>query len=63
MEISKEQVPDSCTVFAPANPATAVPLGAAEEEERKIPDYSAILAKIVDEVEIFTPGQPENAVQ
>ena len=63
MEISKEQIPDSCTVFAPANPATAVPLDAAEEEERKIPDYSAILAKIVDEVEIFTPGQAEEAVQ
>jgi len=63
MDISKEQVPDSCTVFAPANPATAVPLEAAEEEERKIPDYSAILARIVDEVEIFTPGQPEKSAQ
>ena len=63
MNISKEQVPDSCTVFAPANPATAVPLEAAEEEERKIPDYSAILARIVDEVEIFTPGQPEKSAQ
>ena len=59
MEISSEQVPDSCTVFAPANPATAVPLDAAEEEERKIPGYAEILARIVDEVEIFTPGEPE----
>ena len=63
MEISSEQVPDSCTVFAPANPATAVPLDAAEEEEAKIPDYAAILAKIVDEVEIFTPGGPEKPDQ
>ena len=57
MGISSEQVPDSCTVFAPANPATAVPLDAAEEEEQKIPGYAEILAKIVDEVEIFTPGE------
>ena len=56
MEISHEQVPDSCTVFAPANPATAVPLDVAEAEERKIPEYAAILEKIVDEVGVFTPG-------
>ncbi len=61
MEISSEQVPDSCTVFAPVNPATAVTLEAAEEEERKIPDYAAILEKIVDEVEVFVPGETEAA--
>ena len=63
MGISSEQVPDSCTVFAPANPATAVPLEAAEEEELKIPGYAEILARIVDEVEIFTPGKTEAADQ
>ena len=55
MEISKEQVPDSCTVFAPANPATAVDIETAEAEEAKIPDYAAILARIADEVRIVEP--------
>jgi len=57
MEVSQEQVPDSCTIFAPASPATAVTLETAEEEEAKIPEYSGILAKIVDEVRIVEPAQ------
>lgn len=61
MELSMKQVPDSCTVFAPVNPATAVPLEVAEEEELKIPEYAGILEKIVDEVEILTPGAPPDA--
>lgn len=54
MAISQQQVPDSCTVFAPVNPATAVPLETAEEEEQKIPGYAAILSDIVDRIEVRT---------
>ncbi len=57
MELSSIQVPDSCTVFAPANPATAVDIETAEAEEAKIPDYPALLAGIVDAIEVLTPGQ------
>ncbi|MBQ9087304.1 MAG: tRNA 4-thiouridine(8) synthase ThiI [Lentisphaeria bacterium] len=52
MELSKEQVPDSCTVFAPANPSTAVPAELAELEEAKIADYGDLLEKIVEEAVI-----------
>ena len=57
MELSSIQVPDSCTVFAPANPATAVDIETAEAEEEKIPGYSALLSSIVDAIEVVTPGQ------
>lgn len=49
MEQSKVQVPDSCTVFAPANPSTSVPAALAEQEEAKIPDYGILLEKIASE--------------
>ena len=52
MELSKEQVPDSCTVFAPANPSTAVPAELAELEEAKIANYGELLEKIVSEAVI-----------
>lgn len=45
---SSVQVPDSCTVFAPANPSTAVPAVLAEAEEAKIPDYNSLLEEIVN---------------
>ncbi len=46
MKYSAVQVPDSCTVFAPSNPATAAPVHIIENEEMKIPDYAAVLEKI-----------------
>ena len=49
MEQSKVQVPDSCTVFAPANPSTSVPAALAEQEEAKIADYGILLEKIASE--------------
>lgn len=42
------QAPDSCTVFAPASPSTNVPRHIAEAEERKIPDYDALLDEIAE---------------
>jgi thiamine biosynthesis protein ThiI len=52
MKLSSVQVPDSCTVFAPASPATSVPVDLALKEEAKIPDYAQLLQKIVDDIEI-----------
>lgn len=50
-DLSNTQVPDSCTVFAPSSPATATPESLAEAEERKIPDYPAVLEKIIADIE------------
>ena len=50
-DLSNTQVPDSCTVFAPSSPATATPEPVAEAEERKIPDYPAVLEKIIADIE------------
>ncbi len=50
LDLSNEQVPDSCTVFAPSSPATSVPLAVAEAEEAKIPDYAAVLEKIIEDI-------------
>ncbi len=47
-EISKLQVPDSCTVFAPASPATSAKLGKVENEELLIPDYEEELDKVIE---------------
>ncbi len=55
MVLSAPQVPDSCTVFAPASPATAAPLKQVEIQESRIPDYGALLDKIVSEVEVVEP--------
>ncbi|MBE6364971.1 MAG: tRNA 4-thiouridine(8) synthase ThiI [Lentisphaerae bacterium] len=52
MKQSSVQVPDSCTVFAPSNPATSAPVDLALKEEAKIPGYAAILEKIIDDIEI-----------
>ena len=52
MKQSSVQVPDSCTVFAPSNPATSAPVDLALKEEAKIPDYAGILEKIIQDIEI-----------
>ena len=52
MKLSSVQVPDSCTVFAPSSPATAVPAAIALKEESKIPNYAGLLEKIVADLEI-----------
>ena len=54
MEQSKVQVPDSCTVFAPANPSTSVPAALAEQEEAKIAEYGKLLEKIASEAVLET---------
>ncbi|MDD5597502.1 MAG: tRNA 4-thiouridine(8) synthase ThiI [Victivallaceae bacterium] len=54
-DMSSEQVPDSCTVFAPSNPATAVVLSKILEDEARIPEYPAMLKEIVENIEILTP--------
>ena len=48
-ELSKEQVPDSCTVFAPDRPSTRVSIEDAEAEEAKIPNYYEILERLAQE--------------
>ena len=51
-ELSIEQVPDSCTVFAPNSPATAAPLHKVEEEEKKL-EADKLLAEIIDNIEEY----------
>ena len=48
-ELSKEQVPDSCTVFAPDRPSTRVSVEDAEAEEAKIPGYYEIIERLAEE--------------
>ena len=48
-ELSKEQVPDSCTVFAPDRPSTRVSVEDAEAEEAKIPGYYEMLERLAEE--------------
>jgi thiamine biosynthesis protein ThiI len=54
-DMSSEQVPDSCTVFAPSNPATAVPLRKIIDEEALIPEYKNILQEVIENIEMITP--------
>ncbi len=56
-ELSKEQVPDSCTVFAPSAPSTAVPLERAIEDEALLPGYEAVLDEIIQGIEVYTDGK------
>lgn len=51
LELSNEQVPDSCTVFAPRHPSTAVSEAEAVAEEQKIPEYREVLKKIITDIE------------
>ncbi len=55
-ELSKVQVPDSCTVFAPDHPATAAPLELILEEENKLGDFLPMLEEIVAAIETLRPG-------
>ena len=54
-DLSNEQVPDSCTVFAPSNPSTAAPLRKILEDEAAIPEYKDIMQEIIDNIEMLTP--------
>jgi thiamine biosynthesis protein ThiI len=54
-ELSNEQVPDSCTVFAPSSPATAVKLEKAIAEEERIPEYKEIMEEVIASIEVLTP--------
>lgn len=47
LDMSKEDVPDSCTVFAPANPATGARLEQVDREEGRL-DVPALLSACVD---------------
>ncbi len=51
--ISIEQVPDSCTVFAPPAPAVAAKLHFVELDEKKLGDWPAVLEQIYSKIEIF----------
>ncbi|MDD5697309.1 MAG: tRNA 4-thiouridine(8) synthase ThiI [Victivallaceae bacterium] len=55
LELSNEPVPDSCTVFAPSNPATAVFPSKIIAEEAKIPEYPDLLQEIIAAIETLTP--------
>jgi len=46
-DISTEQVPDSCTVFAPDSPATTSTIEKIEKEEAKL-DVNALLAETIE---------------
>ncbi|MCP3967345.1 MAG: tRNA 4-thiouridine(8) synthase ThiI [Lentisphaerae bacterium] len=50
--LSKQQVPDSCTVFAPPSPATSAPVPRIEEEEAKLPEWEKVMEEIIDSIEI-----------
>ena len=50
--LSSEQVPDSCTVFAPDRPATRVSVADAEAEEARIANYYEMIDKIVNDIEL-----------
>lgn len=49
--ISIEDFPDSCTVFAPPSPSIAAKLELVREEESMIPDLENVLKKAYDEIE------------
>lgn len=51
-EISKLQVPDSCTVFAPKSPSTNAPIYRVEKEEKWLGDYWQIIDEVVQDVDI-----------
>ena len=61
LAMSEVAVPDSCTVFAPASPSTAVPRAVAEAEEAKIPEYDRVLAAIIADSETIDERHSEPA--
>ena len=52
-ELSSEQVPDSCTVFAPKSPSTRAPLDKVLEEEQQLGHWQAVLEEIVVTANIY----------
>ncbi len=52
LTLSNEQVPDSCTVFAPSSPATKSDVYKIEQEELLLGEYQEVLQEIVDTMEI-----------
>lgn len=50
-ELSSEQVPDSCTVFAPPSPSTKAPLDRIIIEEKRLGDWEAVLDQIIADIE------------
>ncbi|OGV36027.1 MAG: tRNA 4-thiouridine(8) synthase ThiI [Lentisphaerae bacterium GWF2_45_14] len=53
-EISKIQVPDSCTVFAPSSPVTSARLRRVIDEEEKLDDFETVLNEIRKNIEVFS---------
>lgn len=53
LNISNEQFPDSCTVFASSSPATSSTIKVIEEEEAKLGDYNAVIDEIMEGIEVF----------
>jgi thiamine biosynthesis protein ThiI len=49
-DLSAEQVPDSCTVFAPKSPSTSAPLDKVSQEELRL-DVDALVAEAVESVQ------------
>ncbi len=56
LKLSEEQVPDSCTVFAPQHPATRADLERVMREEAKI-GWEEVIAAIAASAEISRPGE------
>ena len=61
MPLSQKQVPDSCTVFAPSSPATAVPRELAEKEELKMANYAELLNQAVATAEVWESASAEQS--
>jgi thiamine biosynthesis protein ThiI len=59
LNISNEQFPDSCTVFASSSPATTSTVKIIEEEEAKLGDYNAVIEELIKSIEVFKHGQLE----
>jgi len=51
LTLSNEQVPDSCTVFAPPSPSTAASIAKIELEEAKLADWPQVLEQIILNIE------------
>ena len=51
-DISKLQVPDSCTVFAPKSPATKTSVERIRREEDNLGDFNQVIAQMVNDCEI-----------
>lgn len=52
-ELSKEQVPDSCTVFLPSSPATRSDVPRLESEEAKLGDFRKVLDEMIANIEVY----------